>query len=52
MKKIKYLGQIIDKDSGRPDLDWASAIKNIPAPENVSSLQSFLGLANYYNVFG
>ena len=35
MEKIKYLGHIIYKDGKRP----------------VSSLQSFLGLANYYQVF-
>jgi hypothetical protein len=51
MDKIKYLGQIIDEHGRRPDPDRAIAIKNMPAPENIASLQSFLGLANYYNVF-
>ena len=51
MKKIKYLGQIIDESGRRPDPERASAIKNMPAPKNISELQSFLGLANYYNVF-
>ena len=45
MKRIKYLGQIIDKDDSRPDPEWASAIKNMLA------LESFLSLANYYNIF-
>ena len=26
-------------------------MKDMPAPENITSLQSFLGLANYYNLF-
>lgn len=51
MEKIKYLGQIIDEHGRRPDPDRSSAIRDMPAPENIASLQSFLGLANYYNVF-
>ena len=51
IKEIKYLDHIIDKDSRWPDPEWAAAIKNMPAPENVTSLQSFLGLANYYQAF-
>ena len=37
MNKIKYLGQIIDKNGRRPDPVRASAIKDMPAPKNVSS---------------
>ena len=48
MNKIKYLGHIIDKDGRRPDPERATAIKDMPAPDNVTTLQSFLGLANYY----
>ena len=48
MEKIKYFRHIIDKDGRRPDPGWAMAIKDMPTRENVSSLQSFLGLANYY----
>lgn len=51
MEKIKYLGQIIDEHGRRTDPDRSSAIRDMPAPENIASLQSFLGLANYYNVF-
>lgn len=51
MKEIKYLGHIIDKDGRRPDPERAIAIKDMPAPENVTVLQSFLGLANYYQAF-
>ena len=42
---------MIDKDGRRPDLERAAAIKDMPAPDNIVSLQSFLGLANYYQVF-
>ena len=51
MNKIKYLGHIIDKDGRRPDPERATAIKDMPAPDNVTTLQSFLGLANYYQSF-
>ena len=50
MNKIKYLGHI-DKDGRRPDPERATAIKDMPAPDNVTTLQSFLGLANYYQSF-
>ena len=51
MKEIKYLGQIIDKDGRTPDPNRVCAIKSMLAPENVCSLQSFLGVINYYNIF-
>ena len=51
MEKIKYLEHFIDKNGRRPDPERATAIKNMPAPENISALQSFLKLAKYYQVF-
>ena len=51
VEKIKCLGHIIDKDSRRPDPERAAAIKDMPAPDNIPFLQSFLALANYYQVF-
>ena len=51
MEKIKYLGHIIDKDGRRPDPKRATILKDMPALENVSSLQSFLGLENYCQAF-
>ena len=38
MKKIKYLGHIIDKDSKRPDPERTAAIKDTPVPNNIASL--------------
>ena len=42
MNKIKYLGHIIEKDGRRPDPEWATAMKDMSAPDNVTTLQSFL----------
>ena len=50
MNKIKNLGHI-DKDRRRPDPERATAIKDMPAPDNVKTLQSSLGFANYYQCF-
>ena len=51
MNEIKYLGHIIYKDGRRPDPKRATAIKDMPAPDNVTTLQSFVGLPNYYQSF-
>ena len=41
--EIKYLGHIINRDGRRPDPERANAIRDMPAPDNVQALQSFLG---------
>ena len=51
LSKIKYLGQVIDKKGRTPDPNRVDAIKYRPALTNVAALQSFLGLANYYNSY-
>ena len=51
MNKIKYLGQITDHEGRKPDPNRAEAIRNMPTPDNVTNLQSFLGLANYYSMY-
>ena len=51
IEKIKYLGYIINRDGRRPDPDRAAAIKDMLAPNNIATLQSFLGLTNYYQTF-
>jgi transposase InsO family protein len=48
---IKYLGFIIDKDGRRPDPQKVTAVANMPAPNNIATLRSFLGLVNYYQSF-
>ena len=51
MSSIQYLGIIIGCNGRRPDLDKVRAIRDMPRPTNVSTLQSFLGMINYYNQF-
>ena len=51
MGKIKYPGNIIGKDGRRPDPERTDMIKDILVPDNMASLQSFLELAHYYQVF-
>ena len=51
LESIKYLGHIIDKNGRKPDPERSTAIKEMPAPNNIASLQSFLGLASYYQSF-
>ena len=51
LPKIKYLGHIINKDGRRPDAERANTIRNMPVPDNVQALQSFLGQANFYQGF-
>ena len=38
MEKIKYLGHIIDRDGRKSDPEQAAAIKDMLAPNNISSL--------------
>ena len=42
MNKIKYLGRIIDKDRRRPDPERATAIKDMPTPDNITTLSILL----------
>ena len=49
--KMKYLRLIVDAKDWKPDPSNSSAKKNMPTPTNVSTLQSFLRLANYYSNF-
>ena len=51
MNKIEYLGQIINHERRRPNPKRTEAMKNIPILDKVTKLQSFLGLANYYNLY-
>ena len=51
LPEIKYLSHIINRDARRPDPERANAIRNMPAPDNVQALQSFLDQANFYQGF-
>jgi len=48
--RIDYLGHSIDA-VGRYLLEKIRAIKEAPAPKNVTELRSFLGIINYYSKF-
>jgi hypothetical protein len=49
--EIKYLGHIVSPGESRPNPSLVKAIQQSPRPESIKSLQSFLGLANYYGKF-
>ncbi|PIO53684.1 hypothetical protein TELCIR_24973, partial [Teladorsagia circumcincta] len=48
---IKYLGFVINAQGRRPDPDKVKAIQKMPTPKDVSQLQAFLGLINFYGNF-
>ncbi|XP_045541427.1 uncharacterized protein K02A2.6-like [Papilio machaon] len=49
--EISYLGYVINKNGLKKSPEKVKAIVDAPVPTNVSQLQSFLGLANYYRNF-
>ncbi|XP_014361064.2 uncharacterized protein K02A2.6-like [Papilio machaon] len=49
--EISYLGYVINKKGLKKSPEKIKAIVDAPVPTNVSQLQSFLGLANYYRNF-
>ena len=48
---VEYLGHKISAYGLQPTDFKVQAIKNAPAPMDVSQLKSFLGLVNYYCKF-
>ena len=48
---IKNLGFMVNKDGRCPDPQKISAVTDMPAPTNITTLRSFLGLVNYYQSF-
>ena len=48
---IEYLWHIIDKDGLHPTEEKVRAIKEAPKPRNVSELQLFFRIINYYSRF-
>lgn len=51
LKQVEYLGHIVAADGVRPDPAKVSAVADWPTPTGVRDVQSFLGLANYFNRF-
>ena len=48
---LKYLGHIIDEKGQKADPARATAIKSMPPPTSVSTLQTFLEFVNYNSNF-
>ncbi|XP_041774410.1 uncharacterized protein K02A2.6-like [Anopheles merus] len=49
--EIRYLGHIIDSRGLRPDPAKIDAIKNLPAPKDVTGVRSSIGAINFYAKF-
>lgn len=49
--EVTYCGYVINGGGIKPVEAKVEAIKNAPAPENVSQLRAFLGMPNYYHRF-
>ena len=51
MKRLPFLGHVIEAKGILPDPEKIIAVQNILPPKNVTQLCSFLGLAGYYRRF-
>ena len=51
MKKLKYLGHIVDGNGISPDPKLIEAVEKFPEPKSVKNVQQFLGLTGYYRKF-
>ena len=51
LSSIKYLGYIFDANGRHPDPENIRAIQQMPAPHDITTLRSFLGLISYYSAF-
>jgi hypothetical protein len=49
--KVSYLGHKIPENGISPNYKKVEAIAAAPEPQNVTQLQSFIGLLNYYSKF-
>lgn len=49
--QITYLGHVLDSSGVTPTKENSLAIQQLPTPENLQQLQSFLGKVNYYGKF-
>ncbi|UYV73599.1 K02A2.6-like [Cordylochernes scorpioides] len=47
LKEVKYLGHIITPHGLKPDPEKVKALKEMPHPESITELKSFLGFATY-----
>lgn len=49
--EVEYLGHIISGDGIRANPSKTECVRDFPVPQNVTQVQSFLGLASYYRRF-
>ncbi|XP_055912361.1 uncharacterized protein K02A2.6-like [Eupeodes corollae] len=50
-ESVCYLGHVIDKHGLRKDPAKVKAVMNLSEPKNITELQSFLGVINFYRQF-
>ena len=48
-ESVKYLGYIFDENGVHPCPEKIKAITEAPSPKNITQVQSFIGLGNFYN---
>ena len=51
VREIAYLGFRVDQEGVHPSEDKIQAIKRAPSPKNITELQAYLGLLNFYRKF-
>ena len=51
VKNVSFFGLIYSEEGTRPDPKRTDAISRIPPPTDVTSVRSFLGIANYMSPF-
>ena len=51
LKRIEYVGRVIDKDGLSMSKEKIQTVLNFPLPKEVTALRGFLGLANYFRQF-
>lgn len=50
-KQVAYLGHVVGRDGISCDEAKVTAVREWPAPKNLTDVRSFLGLVNYYRRF-
>ena len=50
-REVEYLGFRVNEEGIHPTTEKIQAIVNVPAPKNVTELQAYLGLLNFYRKF-